>query len=314
MKSKMKRILITGASGLLATELINSYLLCGDYELVVLSSNVQHLNQLYRCNNVCCMSLDDFAHLDYSQNLFDIVVHTAFARAGNGSDYSDSLKYLNTLLQIIKHTPKCTFINISSQSVYGNASLPLWRENAPLGPNDLYAMAKVASENMVSLAFTETDINWTNIRLSSLCENARFLKVFVQNAIEGKPISLMGGHQLFSFLDVRDAASALNILIECSDQKFLEVYNVGSGMQNSLYQIAEIVKNVGESKYGLEITIQQKDSDVVQNNGMDSSLFKASFGWSPSFDMIQMIESLYEMLINPKDGRYPISFKIKYCL
>lgn len=310
----MKRILVTGASGLLATELINSYLLGGDYELVLLSSNHQHLHQLYRNNNVSCISLDDFVRMDPLQHAFDIVIHTAFARAGNGLDYSNSLQYLYTLLQKIKQNPKCTFINISSQSVYGNASLPLWRENAPLGPNDLYAMAKVASENMVRLAFAKTDTNWTNIRLSSLCENARFLKVFVQNAIEGKPISLIGGHQMFSFLDVRDAASAVNTLIEESNTKFLESYNIGTGLQNSLYQIAEIVKNIGESRYGLKISIERTPADIEQNIGMDNTLFKTSFGWSPSYDMAQMIESLYEMLLSPKDGKYPISFKIKYSL
>ena len=69
-------------------------------------------------------------------------------------------------------------------------SEPLWTESTPVEPDYLYAMGKYSSEIITKLMLEETDIKWTNIRLCSVCENARFVRIFVQNAIEGKPIHL----------------------------------------------------------------------------------------------------------------------------
>jgi len=309
----MKTIVITGASGLVSTQLIYEYLLNDHFKLILISTHPNELKEQFTGHeNVTCLSLDDFTSGKYDKISIDLIIHTAFARTGKGNDYVKSLDFLHTLLEYVKSNSVRSFINISSQSVYGDASIPLWKETNSLGPTYMYAMAKYASEVIVKTALEDTDVNWTNIRLSSVCENARFMKVFVENIIQGKPITVQGGSQICSFIDVRDVASGLFSMINHSDNHFEKVYNLGNGLQYSILQIAELCKKIGKEKYGFDAVINVVPSDLTQNVGMNPEKFISQFEWHPLHDMESMITSLFEMLINPNGGGYPKSFKIKY--
>ena len=48
------------------------------------------------------------------------------------------------------------FANISSQSVYGKMSEPLWAESTPVEPDYLYAMGKYSSEIITKLMLKES--------------------------------------------------------------------------------------------------------------------------------------------------------------
>lgn len=315
----MKQVIITGASGLVATELAMRLLTDADYKLYLVSTNVSKIQDRYKAYSdkaVCCTlntldSLIEGGLID-----FDVCIHTAFSRSANGNEIAASLEYERSLLNILKKTHLGVFVNISSQSVYGKMSEPLWTEDCPVDPDYLYAMGKYASEMLARTMLESTSIRWTNIRLCSVCEYARFVRVFVQNAIDGKPIRLTAPDQHCSFIDVRDVASSLTCLIEKLESIVLDpVYNLGANLVCSIKDIAQKVKSIGVQRYGLQaVSIVEEPSDNYARIGMDSSLFMKTFSWSPNYDMDDMVIEMYEMLNNPNRGGYPVSFKLVYQL
>lgn len=317
----MKRIIITGASGLVATELTIRLLAETDICLFLLSTNPEKVKERYINNQgrVSCFTLESFAQFvedNKGSCHFDVCIHTAFSRSSNGNQIAESLDYQQQLLRILKQTDLKVFANISSQSVYGKLSEPLWAETTPVDPDYLYAMGKYSSEIITKLMLENTDIKWSNIRLCSVCERARFVRIFVQNAIEGKPIHLTAPLQECSFIEVQDVADALAQFIALADVVDLEeVYNLGANLVNSIRDVALRVKHIGETRYALpHIEVTESESDNYAKVGMDSQLFMKTFIWNPQRDMNDMIIEMFEMLTNISGWGYPFSFKNVYNL
>lgn len=303
----MKRIIITGASGLVATELTIHLLKETDACLYLLSTHPEKIEKRYIDNSgrVFCFTLSSFAQYVEQNNVsFDVCIHTAFSRSANGNLIAESLSYQQKLLSILKTVDLKIFANISSQSVYGKMSEPLWTESTPVEPDYLYAMGKYSSEIITKLMLEETNIKWTNIRLCSVCENARFVRIFVQNAIEGKTIHLTAPDQQCSFIEVQDVAEALVSFIKYADGVDLKnEYNLSANQVNTIRDIASIVKKIGETKYGISnITITEVESDRDVKVGMNATLFMNTFNWLPKRNMNDMIVEMYKMLINVNRG------------
>ncbi len=307
----MKNIIITGSSGLVATELIYNLLNIGDYQNYAVSTNPEKLKNRYEeKENVMYLTLNELKSV-VNETQFSALVNCAFARNKSGRDIASSLDFLRELIYIVKGTKLRTFINISSQSVYGQKEKPLWTESTPVDPDYLYAVGKYASEVIVKSAFSDTGINFTNIRLASVCENARFLNVFVKNAIAGFPIKVMGGSQMCSFIDVRDVVDALISVLKKADQIDLAgVYNLGTGETRTILELAEDVQRICRSKYGKDVVIERKDADIKLEVGMDNTLFCQTFNWQPKLNYDDMSSSLFEF--NLCGVGYPVAFDIVY--
>lgn len=319
----MKHIIITGASGLVATELALHLLDKTDSFLYLLSTHPEKVQARYSqkeyAGRVLCLTLDAFSSFALTHPAtFEACIHTAFARTSQGRSLVQSLEYLRQLLSLLQQLDVRTFANISSQSVYGSQQAPLWKETTPPDPSYLYAMGKYASEVITELALGNKGIKWTNIRLCSVCENARFIRIFVQNALNGEPIRLTAPNQQCSFIDVRDVADALlSFIARMNGIKPLPAYNLGTSHVHTIAEIATIVKRIGEENYGLPniSIIKEKESCMQPFCGMDASLFMKTFDWKPNFNMDRMVESLYEMLLNTRGGGvYPRSFRLVYGL
>lgn len=304
------QVIITGATGLVATELILRLLEDTKHELLLVSRNPLNLVSRYAGfdSRVRCVSNESF--LNMKENKDSILIHTAFARSSNGKDIAESLRFTSGVAHWAKDNGIPRFINISSQSVYGSNYTPFVAEDGVCSPDYLYAMGKYSSELICAEIFRDSSVNLINIRLSSVCEYARFIRVFVQNAINGEPIKITAPDQIVSFIDVRDVASALTAVIGSGRTPGGE-YNVGSGRVYTISHVAAIVKSVAMSCYDIpQVNIEIRDNGTCTSLGMDISRFKRDFNWNPHFTIEDMVKSLFEMLTNAKSGAYPESLKL----
>ncbi|MGI6328766.1 MAG: NAD-dependent epimerase/dehydratase family protein [Dethiobacteria bacterium] len=133
-----------------------------------------------------------------------------------GFSLAKAIKFTKDLFMTAKINCVKGIINISSQSVYGNKSKPLWNEDTPVSPDSTYAMAKYATEILTHTICNQKTMIGTNIRLDSLLGpglDARLVSRFVNQVIKHEPIKIIGGMQKLSFLDVRDASEGLISLI-----------------------------------------------------------------------------------------------------
>lgn len=289
----MKVVAITGAGGVIATELIRILAQSPDnYYVYAISTHVDNIKKNYNdYYNVGCVDLDQFAKI--GEIHVDVVVHCAFSRNGNGKHMASSLRYTEALLRIVKKMDIDCFIYISSQSIY-DENVPSPRgEDCPIAPNSIYALGKYAGELLVEALFKDSRIKYTCIRLASVSNNARFLQVFVKNALEGNPIIVMGGRQKCSFIDVRDAASALKEVIKLYHLIKLDpIYNLGINIQRDILSLADDVKRIIKNEFGKEVEVIQQPSDLFLDAGMDATLFFKTFDWQPQYDYDDMIRSL----------------------
>ena len=302
---QVKNIIITGASGLVATQLTLDLLNSTHHYLYLVSTNPTALKDRYAgfAKRIKCCTLDSFC--DYAKTSgerFEACVNAGFARSSLGRPLVDSLEFTYRLVTLIKELGVGKFINISSQSVYGKETEPLWTEQTPLDPDYMYALGKYNTELITRIVLSDSNVKWTNIRLSSVCENARLMSVFVKNALSGSPIHLTAGNQICSFIDVRDVSTALIKVIESDSIHFAEAYNLGTAEMFSIREIAEKVKQIGDTMYGTSVVITEEANDNHIKIGMDNSLFKKTFNWEPSYSMDDMIISLFEMETNVNGG------------
>lgn len=297
----MKSVLVTGASGLVATELTHLLLDAEEsYRIYAVSTHPEKLRERYKdVSNVVCLSLDEISV--QAEKEIDVVIHCAFARSNNPQDLAKSLLFTSALLRTVKQIRPKVFVNISSQSVYGQATPPLWTEQTPPAPDYLYALGKFSTEEMTKMALEGTGTKFTSIRLSSVCENARFLNVFAKNALTGQPINIQGGGQMCSFVDVRDVASALKKVIDIAPRldTLQKVYNLGSGKTRTIKELAEDTKRLVEQEKGINVALNVIPADIRLEVGMDISLFCKEFDWTPRFDYDDMVKSL--ILLNDSD-------------
>ncbi len=302
----MKNIIITGAGGLVATELIIKLLKETEWSLFLLSTHKEKIVERYKKESrVKCFTLEEFGEWAKDRDVvFDVCMHTAFARSGDGSALVGSITYQRELIRLLTEIKVKFFVNISSQSVYGKRTQPLWKEDSVLDPDYLYAFGKYTSEVVTELMLWGGVVKYMNIRLCSVCENARFVRIFVQNAIDGKSIHLTAPDQHCSFIDVRDVASALHLLIDKADSlDWNRTYNLGANIVNSIEEIAYKVKCIGEEEYDLkDVVITSQESDNHIRIGMDSTALMEVLNWRPLYSMDDMIRSMFEMLKNSWGG------------
>lgn len=300
-----KYIIVSGASGLVATETIFHILQSCDYNLILLTRNIKKLEDLYQKweGRVKVFSLEEFIRNKslYSGECIHACIHTAFSRSTEGHSIAASLNYTKELAEICRNLEVGKFINISSQSVYGNDYDPGAREDAGYNPSYLYALGKYSTELISAAVFNDSKTKLYNLRLSSVCENARFMKIFVQNALEGKTINIVAPNQVVSFIDVRDVADALFKVIH--EDKPQGDYNLGTGEWYTIWEVAKIVSSVGISHYGLEnVNIEINDNGTVTSVGMNPEKFFESYNWRPKYNLEDMVSSLYEMLTDVNRG------------
>jgi len=296
------KVVISGGSGLVATELVfklleqtNNTIIC------LLSRNKGLLIDRYKdyADRVECYENNMLDEIETDNDT--VVVHTAFARSSRGQEVAESLKYTLRLAQWAKSRAVSAFVNISSQSVYGDDYKPFITEDGVCQPNYLYALGKYASELVCEGIFDGDKTNLVNIRLSSICENARFLRIFVQNAIEGIPIKLTAPSQLVSFIDVRDVAEALSRVI-VKAQTTSGTYNLGSGKTYTIKEIADSIARIAK-EYGIDgVSLIIEDSGKKTQIGMNADYFSNTFMWAAQYSITDMIHSIFEMLTNIGGG------------
>ena len=128
----------------------------------------------------------------------------------------------------------------------------------------------------------------------------RFIFKFVVSAIEDKCIHIKGGQQTFSFLDIKDAASAIMSLISTDHNLWSKVYNVGHYERYSVMEIAQLIKDVAHDDLGIEVNIIVDEKSLSVDVGMDCSLFNHEVSWMPKYMLKDSIKEIFKYYVSTK--------------
>lgn len=283
----MKTVLVTGASGLLGSNVVK-HLLAKDFQVISSIMPIEQSTYVPKPNEKIVLNDDVFAgNLPH----IDVVINCAFARSNNAEQLASAFDFTTLLIEGFRKADIEGVINISSQGVYKRLPVgQLSREDSPIEPIDTYSMSKYAAEKM----FLLSGLKVSNVRLASLNMKQRFLYHFVRSAKEEGIIHLDSPRVYASILDVEDAAAALTALASIPASTLKSVYNLSIGAQYSLKEYAETVKSVGE-KLGYKIDIITNDNGNESTSGTDISRLVTDTGWKPEINNVMMIKELFNV-------------------
>jgi nucleoside-diphosphate-sugar epimerase len=211
-----------------------------------------------------------------------------------------NLMATRTIAEVAKGYGIRRFIFASTCSVYGaSVDDELLTEESPLNPVSLYAVTKLASEqvlmDLASEAFSPTCLRFSTIY--GLSGRTRFdlvVNLLTAKAVMDGEITIQGGDQWRPFLHVDDAAlSILQTLESPLPRVHRQVFNVGSDEQNfTIQQIAELIqKMVPSAKL------------VNQGLGTDRRDYRADFrkvreqlGFVPRWGVVEGIDQVIDVI------------------
>jgi len=287
-------VLITGATGFLATNILNK--LPSTFNVFAITSAPNFISDKY--DNVQCYTYSDLYSNNIEFDKFECIIHCGFARNSNPIHLAESLNFTNKLVSQVPKNSTMNFINISSQSVYDSQRKEIANEESLVKPLTLYAMAKYSSEKIIESNFDKTNINYTNLRLASLTGEGfeyRLTDKFVKSIINNQPIIINGGgNQVISYLDGYKAAEIIYEIIRISEKnKIPEVCNVGVKDNYRLIELARVCQKIG-IEYGYLPQIEVVNSEDFSNNSLDVGLLSELVNINLDWDLDRNIRELFE--------------------
>jgi GDP-L-fucose synthase len=197
---------------------------------------------------------------------------------------------------------------LGSSCIYPkNAPQPIKEEYLLTGflepTNDAYAVAKIAGIKMCQAYHKQYGCNFISVMPTNLygmgdhynLHNSHVLPALIRKFHEAKirdekVVTVWGtGNPRREFLYVDDAAEASYFLMENYEDP--EIINIGSGKDDSITQLATIIKNITEYNGGLEFDTTKPDGTMRKM--LDVNKINA-LGWHPSVTLEDGIKKTYK--------------------
>jgi UDP-glucose 4-epimerase len=159
----------------------------------------------------------------------------------------------NLLDSLRLFAPRCRVINLSSAAVYGNPKvLPISETNDP-APISPYGFHKLTSEQLCKEFFEIYGLKTASVRIFSAYGPGIRRQVvwdISHKILTQSVLSLQGtGLESRDFIHVQDVARAMNLLIENAPFES-EVYNIASGQETTIKDLAElIIRNLEKATF-----------------------------------------------------------------
>ena len=253
-----KRVLVTGGAGFIGSHIVD--LLCdeGCTEIVAVDNMVRgRPENLRNVNGPVRLVHGDIRDIGLMASLVktaDIVFHQAALRITHCASeprlaMDVMVQSTFDLLELCVKNEVEKIVVASSASVYGMATqFPTTEDQHPYENRTLYGAAKAFNEGMLR-AFNEMyGLNYVGLRYFNVYGDrmdihGRYTEVLIrwmERLEAGQPPIIFGdGRQTMDFVHVRDVARAniLSAKAEISD----EVFNIASGSETSLTQLAQLL-------------------------------------------------------------------------
>ncbi len=216
-------------------------------------------------------------------------------------DIQVNIEFLIDQLEVLrKKFGTFRFNYISSWFVYGNAQVPPFNELGPCEPKGFYSISKFAAELFLKSYCATYGLEYRIIRLSNVfgagdsgvSKKKNALQYLVSEIKKGNSVNLYeGGKFVRDYLDVRDVATALDIILERAP--YGVTINVGSGEPVSFIDLMENAKEVFNSKSELIAIETPNFHKIVQvrDSWLDTTMLR-SLGFKPKYPIIGEISNL----------------------
>jgi len=253
------RLLVTGGAGFIGSNYVRMLLdgsLVGVSKLIILDkltysgnkSNLKGLNQSdyeFVQGDICDSDLVS----KLTKKVDSVVNFAAESHVDRSIDSSKEFFQTNvigthTLLEAARRNNLGSFIQISTDEVYGSITEGSWDESFPLLPNSPYAASK-ASGDLISQAFFRT--YGIDVRITRCSNNygpyqfpEKVIPLFITNLLRNKKVPLYGdGLNVRDWLHVTDHCRGIHLVL--TKGKAGDIFNIGGGRELSNIELTRVI-------------------------------------------------------------------------
>jgi dTDP-glucose 4,6-dehydratase len=225
----------------------------------------------------------------------DVVVNFA-AESHNSLAVLDPGRFVRTnvlgtqcLLEAARRVGVSRFHHVSTCEVYGDLALDdpgAFTEDSPYRPRTPYNASKAAADHIVR-AYYETF--GLAISISNCANNygpyqfpEKVIPLFTSRALDDHPLPLYASTEnRREWLHALDHCSAIDLILAKGREG--ETYNVGSGVEASIEQIADLVLDVLGKPSSLKTIVPDRPGHD-RRYLLDSAKIRRELGWSPAVE------------------------------
>ena len=294
---EIMRIAVTGGAGFIGHNLVwrlldrghEVYVIdnfsTGDLQMLLRDGNVPNGLTIYEC---------DIVHSVFPVLEIDAMVHLA-APVSVPESLEDPEKYRSGILtgskrcfEWAKQSGAKHIVAASTAAVYGNTDkMPISEDDEP-APMSPYAYYKLEMEKLLA-DYNSSKLNCVALRFFNVFGEGQratggyvsAVPIFLKQYNSYSPITVTGdGQQTRDFIYVKDICTAIEAAIEQEWQLDLPIYNVGSGEEYKIYDLAACLG--GEIKFIAERNEPKRSLSNISN-------IKAELGWNPEHSVIDWL-------------------------
>jgi nucleoside-diphosphate-sugar epimerase len=297
----MKRIIITGGSGFIATNAIN-FFLKKKYKITVFTRK----KKIPERKNLKIFTTDkNYNNIFKNKSNINLILHLA----GNASvikSQKKKIQYRKNQIQISKNLVKflgnkeSIIVFVSSYAVYGKNNILPSKEDNKLKPVSKYGEDKVLLERFLINETANKKIKLIIIRFSSVYGPYLKKQVFwdISTKIKDKnkkSINLFGtGSEKRDFIHVDDALNAINLLLNKANQK-VEIVNCGSGKIYTVKFIADLIK---KNMFSNKQIIFDKINSSISPKIMHLNISKIKkINWASQINIFQGVKNYVKWFV-----------------
>jgi nucleoside-diphosphate-sugar epimerase len=318
----MKKVFITGGAGYVGAVMV-PHLLEQGFKVTVLDLMIYGEHVLQKHDNLTAIK-GDIRDQDLLKKIIpghDVVIHLACISNDPSFELNPDLgKSINLdafrpLVEISKNSNVKRFFYASSSSVYGIKDEPNVHEKMELEPLTDYSIFKADCEKILA-EYQSEDFTTATIRPATVCGYSPrqrldvVVNILTNLAYHKREISIFGGDQLRPNIHIKDMVEAYMVLIRAPKEKIAgQIYNAGYENQ-SVKDIAEIVKNA----VGSDVILTTTPSDDNRSYHISSEKIKNELGFVAKHTIRDAVEGLceaFEKKLLPNSLEDQMYFNIK---
>jgi len=308
-----RTILITGGAGAIGSNLVRAVLEYGPARVVVLDNLSSGRRGLLPRDErvrlyVGDVGDDEMLHLVFEENRIRRVFHLA-ANFANQNSVDHPRRDLTTnglgTLKILEYAARAgveRFLYTSSSCVYGGREISLSEETTDFNLDTPYAITKLLGERYVNFFREYHGLKTVILRYFNAYgpgeHPGRYRNVipnFMARAAAGLPLVITGtGQETRDFTFVADTVR-LTLQAAADPRALGRLYNVGSGRETAILELAERINRLTGNQAGIEFA-PRRGWDRIPRRLADTSRAREELGFRPEIDLEEGLARTWEWL------------------
>jgi UDP-glucose 4-epimerase len=305
------RIFVTGGAGFIGKHVVSS-LLETNHQVTIFDnfSNSNKENTInYFKDKISIINGDitDFTQIYNSLTDSECVIHLA-AKTDVNESIQKPIEYNNVnvtgtvnLLQACVKKDIKKIISASSAAVYGNPlQIPLEEKMKP-NPLSPYGASKLSTEAYLQSFANSYDLNCISLRFFNIygidqtIQYAGVITKFIESIKKNSSLKINGnGKQTRDFISVHDVVKSIQNSILKIEGKRGNIYNIGTGKQTSVNELADIFSTILNKKLKIEHIEQQKGD--IRDSYANIDLAKKELDFNTEINLKEGLTEILEAI------------------